>query len=285
MARADDTDGILRGSGGEQQTWLRPQSVVFTLLAEHLLDRQELALFSGSFIDVLARLGVTEHATRSTIARMTRRGLLRGHRRGRKMYFAMTPRCAAILEDGRRRIWEIGAVNRSDALEWTLLTFSLPEAWRSKRYDLRSRLTWAGFGPMQNGAWLAPAAIDVRPIVEELDLTKHVRAFRIQPAPPTDPATLIRETFDLDALAERYRAFVRAWRGPGVREVPDALAFTLRLSTQWLRIIRDDPRVPLRLLPASWPAIEAQQLFRSLHGSQRAEAEALARALLDTVEP
>jgi hypothetical protein len=34
--------------GSEQQGWLRPQSVVFTLLAEHLLGH-DLAMFSGGF--------------------------------------------------------------------------------------------------------------------------------------------------------------------------------------------------------------------------------------------
>jgi phenylacetic acid degradation operon negative regulatory protein len=270
------------GSAAEQARWLRPQSVIFTLLAEHLLNR-DLALCSGSFIEVLSRVGVGEHATRSTLARMVRRGLLERIRSGRAIYFKMTPRCIAILEDGRERIWSTGAINSADEHHWTVLTFSLPEAWRSKRYDLVSRLTWAGFGPLQNGVWLAPHEIDVSPIIAELDLRAHVRTFQMRPVPPTDPIAVIRETFDLDALAKRYRMFSATWRHAGERKTPDALVLTLKLSTQWLRIIRDDPRVPVHLLPANWPAIEAQQLFRSLHDAHREAAEALARTLLDTI--
>ncbi|HKU44977.1 MAG TPA: PaaX family transcriptional regulator C-terminal domain-containing protein [Polyangiales bacterium] len=276
MARTED---VPRGStNGEQQSWLRPQSVVFTLLAEHVLEHPA-SIFSGSFIEVLGRVGITEHAVRSTLLRMARRGLLKGERVGRKMYFAMTPRCRAILEDGRQRIWELGAVDTSPATRWTLLTFSMPESWRRKRYDLRSKLTWAGFGPLQNGAWLAPREIDVSAIVAELGLSAHVRAFRIQPVAPTDAAEVIRETFDLDALAERYRSFIAAWSG--ARGQGDALSLTLRLSTQWLRIIREDPRVPLHLLPADWPAVEAQRLFRTLHGEHRVAAEGIAGKLLE----
>jgi phenylacetic acid degradation operon negative regulatory protein len=260
--------------------WLRPQSVVFTLLAEHLLDKK-VGLFSGSFIEVLGRMGIGEHATRSTLARMTRRGLLVGERKARKSYFRLTPRCTAILEDGRHRIWHMGAVNTAEVAHWTLLTFSLPEAWRQKRDDLRARLTWAGFGPLQNGAWLAPSEIDVAPLIAELDLAKHVRAFHVKPAPPTDAAAVIRETFDLDALAARYRAFSRSWEPPEKRLRDDPLVLTLRLSTEWLSIVRDDPRVPVQLLPKDWPAITAQQLFRSLHGATLPDAEAQARELLD----
>jgi phenylacetic acid degradation operon negative regulatory protein len=264
------------------KSWLRPQSVVFTLLAEHLLDR-DLALFSGSFIEVLGRLGIGEHATRSTLARMTRRHLLEGQRSGRKIYLGMTPRCTAILEDGRQRIWHTGVVNEDGAARWTLLTFSLPEAWHRRRYELRARLSWAGFGLLQNGAWLAPAELDVRPIIAGLELDKHVRAFHISPAAPTDASAVIHDAFDLNALAERYRAFIHAWEQPSKRASADPLVLTLRLSTQWLRIIRDDPRVPVQLLPNDWPAIRAQQLYRSLHGAHLPQAMELARELFDTL--
>jgi phenylacetic acid degradation operon negative regulatory protein len=267
----------------EQQSWLRPQSVVFTLLAEHLLGHDR-AVFSGSFIEVLGRLGITEHATRSTLARMARRGLLDRQRQGRKIYFRMTSRCVAILEDGRRRIWQTGAVNTGDGAAWTLLTFSLPEAWRRERYDLRARLTWAGFGSLQNGVWLAPSEVDAASIIDELELTDYVRTFQIRPISPTDPAEVIRATFDLEALAERYRSFSATWEQLSENDVADPLVLTLRLSTQWLRIIRDDPRVPVHLLPAGWPAIAAQRLFRCLHDAYRAPSEALASELLETIE-
>jgi phenylacetic acid degradation operon negative regulatory protein len=269
-----------RNRAPTSQSAVRPQSVIFSLLAEHLLER-DLGLFSGSFIDVLGRIGIGEHATRSTLARMTRRGLLLGQRKARKTYFRLTPRCTAILEDGRHRIWHMGAVNDAEVAHWTLLTFSLPEAWRQKRDDLRARLTWAGFGPLQNGAWLAPSEIDVRPIVAELGLERHVRAFHVRPAPPTDPAAVIRDAFDLAALAERYRAFSRNWERPSKRLRDDPLALTLRLSTEWLSIIREDPRVPVRLLPKDWPAIGAQQLYRSLHGANLPAAQQRARDELD----
>jgi phenylacetic acid degradation operon negative regulatory protein len=283
MAKTVDPARVRDTAQNEPENWLRPQSVVFTLFAEHILDHK-LALYAGSCIEVLERLGITEHATRSTLARMVRRGLLEGQRRGRKLYFAMTPRCVALLEDGRQRIWKTGAVNTSHAPTWTMLTFSLPEAWRRKRYDLRSQLTWAGFGPLQNGAWLAPSEVDVAPIIKALGLAQYVRAFHVQPAPPTDAASVIRESFDLDSLAARYRTFSTTWKVPAARDLSDPLVLTLRLSTQWLRIIREDPRVPLHLLPANWPAIEAQRLFRSLHGSQRKASERIAGELFDTIE-
>ena len=135
----------------------RPQSLMLTFFGIHVLGR-DLAVSSGSVIDALGRVGVSEEAVRSTLTRMVGRGLLERHRQGRKMYFALTPRAVSVLQDGHDRIWRRGAANLDWDGQWTLVGFSLPEAWRRERHDLRSRLTWGGFGPLQNGLWIAPSA-------------------------------------------------------------------------------------------------------------------------------
>lgn len=274
-----DRDESERNDRGEG--WLRPQLVVLTLLAEHLLDRDLPAVFAGSFIETLARVGVTEHATRATLARMHTRGLLEKQRHGRRTYFQMTPRCAAILSDGRERIWLTGAVNRDTSTEWTLVSFSMLEAWQDKRHALRGRLSWAGFGPLQNGVWIAPGTVDVTRILDELELTDYARVFRAEHVHPSDPRQLVRVAFDLEGLAQRYTDFIETFTPLCDTEVPDSLALTLRLSTTWLRVLRDDPRVPLHLLPEPWPAVEAQSLFRRLHEQHRARAREMADQVLE----
>jgi phenylacetic acid degradation operon negative regulatory protein len=124
---------------------LRPQSLMLTVLGNYVLGR-DIAVFSGSFIDLFARLGVREHAVRSTLTRMVSRDLLSRHRQGRRMHFGLTPRSEEILLDGERRVWRYGAVNTDWDGRWTVLAFSMPESWQRVRHDLRARLTWAGFG-------------------------------------------------------------------------------------------------------------------------------------------
>src|SRR4051794_12168192 len=155
------------------------------LLGDHVLDRG-VCLFSGSAIEVLGRVGVSEHAVRSTLTRMVNRGLLRRQRDGRRMYFGLTPRSADLLRDGRARIWEAGAVDDRWDGTWTLLGFSLPEAWQRERHGLRSQLAWAGFGPLQGGLWIAPGHVDVATLVAGLGLEAHVRVFRARADELTD---------------------------------------------------------------------------------------------------
>lgn len=262
---------------------LRPQSVMLTFLGNHVFGG-DTCVFSGSFIEVFARVGVTEEATRSTLTRMVNRGLLRRQRQGRRMYFGLTRRTVEILKDGEQRIWHTGAVNADERDRWTLIGFSLPESWQRERHELRSRLVWAGFGPLQNGLWIAPSEVDVTELVHDLGPQANVKAFVAEPREPTDMRRLVQDAYDLTGLEARYRAFLERWDRPDpLPEAADHLARSLIMLTEWLQVIRADPRLPLRYLPADWPAERAQRVCHEWYERFRPEAAAIAANLLDTV--
>jgi phenylacetic acid degradation operon negative regulatory protein len=257
---------------------------MLAFLGESVLDR-DVSVASASVIQILGRVGVSEHATRSTLTRMVGRGLLRRQRQGQRMYFGLTERTTRILEGGRDRIWRTGAVNHDWDGTWTLLGFSLPGSWQRERHDLRSQLTWAGFGPLQGGLWIAPGTPDVGQIVADLGLTSHVRVFRARADKLTDVDQLVRDAYDVDGLAGRYEEFLKRWDPPddGAGIPADPLAARLGLVTDWLQVIRRDPRLPVRHLPAQWPAVRAQDLFYHLAARLDPDARAIAAEILDTM--
>lgn len=259
----------------------RPQTLLLTFLGVHVLDRG-FHVATASVLDVLGRAGVSEHATRSTLSRMARRGLLHRARRGRHVYVGLTERSRAILHDGERRIWRAGAVDRQWDGTWTLLGFSMPESWQRQRHALRSRLLWAGFGSLQGGLWIAPGQVDPVPLLDGLGADGHVRVFEARPLPPTEVAGIVREAWDIERLAGHYRAFLARWQDPAA-QAPDTLARELLLESDWLRTIRDDPRLPREHLPADWPAEPAQERFYALSAELKPAARAIAAGLLDTI--
>jgi phenylacetic acid degradation operon negative regulatory protein len=177
-----------------------------------------------------------------------------------------------------------GAVNEDWDGSWTLLAFSLPDSSQRERHSLRSRLAWAGSGPLIGGLWIAPGHADVRPITEAPDFGGQVRVFRSTADPSTDVPAMVRQVWDLDTPAADYRAFAERWRAlaSGEARCADELAARLRLRTEWLRIVRADPRLPAAHLPAGWPAAAAQDVFRRADARLDAPARAQAHALLDT---
>lgn len=262
---------------------VRPQSIMLALLGDYVLGRG-LYVYSGSYIETLTRVGVSEQATRSTLTRMVNRGLLQRRRQGRRMYFGLTPRSEAILREGGTRMWDTGAVNAGSGQSWTLVSFSLPEAWHRPRRDLRSRLIWSGFGMLQAGLWIAPSQVDVTGLIAELGLQDNVRVFAAEPVHPADLGPLIRDAYHLTELIRQYQGFLRRWdRQEPLPGLPDDLARELLLIAEWLRIIRADPRLPLAHLPTDWPASRAQRVFRQTHARLHAPAARVAAGLLETI--
>jgi phenylacetic acid degradation operon negative regulatory protein len=256
---------------------------MLSFLALHVLDR-DIAVSSGSVIDAFARVGITEEAVRSTLARMVSRDLLERHRRGRKMYFGLTPRSTAVLRDGYDRVWSQGALNHDWDGTWTVIGFSLPETWRRERHDLRSRLVWAGFGPLLGGMWVTPGRVAVTDLVAELDLVDRVKVFEARAVAPTEAGSLVNEAFDVPGIADRYNGFLARWDvATPDDELPDDLARQLVLHTDWLQCVRQDPHLPVELLPQDWPAVRAEKVFQDLAAAIATPARALAADVLDVV--
>jgi phenylacetic acid degradation operon negative regulatory protein len=261
---------------------VRPQGLLLTLFGGHVLGRG-VRVATGSVLDVLAGVGVAEHAARSTLGRMAEHGLLARHRHGRKVYLGLTARSREILNDGEVRIWRIGVADDRWDGTWTLLGFTVPESQRAQRHLLRSRLSWAGFGLLQGGLWIAPSPVDVEALLEGIEAAEHVKVFQARALAPTDVRELVESAWDVEALAKSYRRFTERWTAPPDLGSVGALGRQMLLTSEWLQLLRRDPRLPVPHLPEDWPAEGAQRLFRRLHAELEPRARAIAFETLDTV--
>jgi DNA-binding transcriptional regulator PaaX len=255
----------------------RPESLLLAFSGAHLAERHA-AVAVSSVIGLLGRLGVSEHASRAALKRMTQRQLLRAIRAGRQAYVTLTPHAGTVLREGRARL-AAGTVNRDWDGRWTLLAFSVPEDRREDRHALRTQLAWAGFGPLQNALWIAPSPGDVAGPLAAHGLLEYVKIFRAEAVTPGDPRLLAAEAWDLPGLARGYQGFLRSWDDPAAR-APDELSRQVLLEAEWLLLIRADPRLPLALLPGDWPGVRAERVFRSL----RQDLDAAARRLAGTLD-
>ncbi len=86
-----------------------------------------------------------------------------------------------------------------------------------------------------------------------------------------EPAALVRQAWDLDAIEAGYEDFLAQF---GNRRDRDALAATVELVHQWRRFPWTDPVLPQPLLPARWTGVAAARLFRQLHARWAADARA-----------
>lgn len=258
----------------------RVESLLLALLGEYVWGTGT-AVSTTSLIAALERLQVSEYSTRTTLSRMTRRGLLTSRRSGRRSYLALTDEAEAILGDGKDRL-HADVVNREWDGAWTILGFTVPEARRGDRHRLRARLRWAGFGLLPSGLWVAASSQEPDRLLDGLGLSEYVGVFHGTTALPRDPSVLAAHAWDLPALDERYARFVDRWSDDVLHESYDPLACLVLLTAEWLLLVRDDPRLPESLLPADWAGLRAQRLFRKLRQDYAEPAGVLAASTLET---
>jgi phenylacetic acid degradation operon negative regulatory protein len=154
-----------------------------------------------------------------------------------------------------------------------LAIFSVPEAERDKRHQLRSRLAWLGFGTVAAGVWVAPGHLvdETRDLLQRQCLADYVDLFRADHAAFGDVAEKVAQWWDLDRLRALYDEFLLRYhpvlsrhRRRRTTDPRTAFADYVPALTDWRRLPYLDPGLPPELLPARWPGLRAAETFFAL---------------------
>ncbi|MFD9359218.1 PaaX family transcriptional regulator C-terminal domain-containing protein [Streptomyces sp. NPDC060031] len=250
---------------------LRPSSLINTVYGA-FLRRLGGWISVADLITLMGELDVDGPAVRSAISRQKKKGVLEPERRGATGY-RLSPAAQPVFDEGDRRIFgSLEPAKLSDG--WAMAVFSVPESERSYRYQLRTRLTWLGFGNIAPGVWLAPGRLlgDARDMLVRLGLSDYVHLFAADYAAFSDLPGTVSSWWDFPAIQEQYATFTQAY-GPVAaglaqqREIDGDEAFRhyVPMLTQWRRLPYLDPGLPSELLPADWNAVAARRIFQELH--------------------
>lgn len=229
----------------------------------------------AAVVDLMADLGVGAQAVRSSISRLKRREVLRSVRLDGTAGYALSPAMLEILRAGDRRIFEHRPATAADG--WVQVVFTVPEAQRERRHELRTRLAGLGFGPVAPGVWIAPGTLtdEARSALHRQGLDGYVDLFRGEHLGFAPLAERVRSWWDLDLIAAHYTQFLDAHR-PLVRRVrrrtptgAEAFAAYARMLTAWRRLRYLDPGLPLELLPPRWSGVPAAEVFTELDAALR----------------
>lgn len=267
------TDEIRNGAD------LRPRALIVTVYG--LYAREVGGWISvGSLIRLMAELGVEEPAVRSSISRLKRRGILMAERVDGSAGYSLSNQAREILDEGDRRIFSRERASVDDG--WVMVVFSVPESERQKRHQLRSRLSWLGFGSVGSGIWIAPRHLEMetRDVLIRDDLLHYVDLFHAEYLGFSDLRSQIAHWWDLDSLDELYQQFhekfgpvLGSWRTRRRRDNEgEAFADYVRALTAWRRLPFLDPGLAPELLPRDWMGSRAEETFVSLQRRLQAPA-------------
>jgi phenylacetic acid degradation operon negative regulatory protein len=247
--------------------------LLFTVLGEFVLPGGRSA-WTSTFIDVLARLGVEEKASRQALMRTAEKGWLRSERVGRRTRWALTPDAERLLTEGASRIYSFGGHALDWDGRWLLVLTRIPETERAARHLLRTRLSWAGFGSPAPGVWLSAHTerlAEAEQALRQAGVLDEAPIFVVEHRGGADMAEMARRAWDLAAIEQSYREFLAGFEA---RDVSDPLAGQVDLVHAWRRLPCLEPALPLELLPPDWCGGRAARLFGRQHDRLAAGANA-----------
>jgi len=252
---------------------VQPQELVLTLLGAYLRPRDR-TVWSGGLVRLMTDFRVKPGTTRVALTRLTARNMLSSSRSGRLANYTITARATAILNEGDSRIFSFGQATDGGEV-WTVLWHAIPESRKLDRTRLTRRLRFLGFGPVHDGAWLAPRDHEhelVR-LITELELRDHTSVLVGRPSAALDSFALVRRAWDLDDLAARYDAFVGEFGHLEDTSVLQSLsgqdAFTAHttLIHQFRQFPAIDPELPPDLVPPPPLRGRAIELFHNVYAA------------------
>jgi phenylacetic acid degradation operon negative regulatory protein len=260
------TDQLRRRSVGAPAA----RSMLLTTLGEFVLPLKA-PVWQETLIEALGVLGYRLHAARQALARSVTAGWLTTERQGRRSRVSLTHETTRMLETGAQRIYTFGEPWVWDG-RWLLVVLRVPEERRDVRHQMRTRLAWAGFGSLGGGLWITPH-VEREHELSDADAAAELLSFLASLGTLGDPANVLAEAWDLDAVATAYRAFIDRL-GKLRPKTPEAVfRAQTQLVHEWRKFPFLDPDLPEEMLPAKWPRAQALKLFRDRHDSWHAAAQ------------
>lgn len=268
-----------------------PQRLLTALLGDYWFWRDE-HIPSAVLVRLLGEFGITEESARAAIRRLAGRKLITASRTGRTTAYGIAARTAEVVVDRTYRMLSFGAEAPGWDGKWTVVAFSVPEGARGVRSALRVKLRLLRFAPLYDGVWVSPHD-QVKPALDVLGElgVRAASVLRAEEAPGGPSEGALHNAFDVEALADEYRAFIErhqdlADRAAAGRVGPaEALIARATIGAEWRRFPDLDPDLPAALLPPDWPRPGARELFVRIYDTLGPLGEVRFRAILAETDP
>ena len=197
---------------------------------------------------------MAEKAARQALARTAAEGWIASSRHGRLAQWELTGAGTRLLADGAERIYSLGQEGTAWDGRWLVLLTGGPDAGRDRRQQLRTRLTWAGFGALPGGVWISPdpgREAEASAILAGLGLAGECMSFVARYGGVGEPRDVVSRAWDLRALREGYAGFIAAFAAAEPAGDDAAFAAQTMLVHQWRRFPFLDPRLPAACCPTA----------------------------------
>ena len=269
------------------QTWIarqlrqdppRAKSLVMTVFGDAIAPRGG-AVWLGSLITLLAPLGISERAVRTSVFRLVEEGWLEANRSGRRSQYRLSAQGEKRFLRAHQRVYAPPSPDWTG--QWTLVLLGLglgpDQITAAQKSALKKELLWEGFTALNTGLFAYPGD-KAESITDILGRTQtHNKVTLLSAADQTVAgglplAKLAPSHWPLKEISQSYGRFIRRFEPlltpiDALSETEPEPAFAVRtlLIHAYRRVQLHDPQLPKALLGESWPGEEAYSLCRSIY--------------------
>lgn len=230
-------------------------------------------IWLGSLIKLVEPLGINQRLVRTSVFRLSEKGILQSYQQGRRSYYTLTERGLRQFQTASQRIY--AARTPSWDGDWRIVMTTLGNLDQEQREALNKELVWLGFSRLSTGIYAHPTADleVVRTMLEDRQFSHDVAI--LQAADPVQSSAsnpLIRQCFDLHASDTQYHEFVDTFQpileaAHKVHTPDPALSFLVRilLIHKYRYILLHEPELPRELLPGDAISLKARDITRQLY--------------------
>lgn len=249
----------------------RPRTLLVTFLGSVVHRTGDWMPIKGT-VELLGQAGLDPASVRTAVFRLKKRGWLDPMSHDRVRGYVLTETALAELTAGDEIIWH--SRREADLAQgWCVVNFSIPEAQRGKRHQLRNHLTSLGFGNIGAAVWIAPARMraEAEKAIAAQGMTDQCAMFVGTYAGGKDMRALIGEAWNLEEIDGRYRHFLDTYAAReddltahGLISPREAFVQYLEIIDHWRKLPYRDPGLPSEVLPDDWSGPAATALFERL---------------------
>lgn len=255
---------------------IHANSLILTLFGDSICPHGGV-IWLGSLIKLVEPLGINQRLVRTSVFRLTEKGILQSRQVGRRSFYSLTETGFRQFSTAAQRIYHHHE-QRWDG-EWRLVFTHLNTLDERLREQLQKELKWLGFSRLSKGVYGHPTVSleQVRLVTEEMGVTHAVTMMRgrIEDANPVlSSVNLVRCCFQVEDLKQAYAEFIDLFQpmleaADDLREGDEAACFLLRslLIHEFRHLLLNEPDLPAELFPADCLSHPARKLAARLYSA------------------
>ena len=252
----------------------RAKWLVMTVFGDAIAPRGG-AVWLGSLITLLAPLGISERAVRTSVFRLVEEGWLEANRSGRRSQYRLSTQGEKRFLRAHQRVY--APPSRDWHGQWTLLMMMSDQLSTPQKNALKKELLWEGFAGLGTGLFAYPGD-KAEALTEMLSRTGTRNKVLLLSAADQTVAgalpltTLAHQHWPLKVISKSYGHFIRRFDGlltlqDQAAEIDPEQAFVIRtlLIHAYRRVQLHDPQLPQALLGEAWPGETAYTLCSRIY--------------------